>query len=125
MKYLGVDFGLRRIGLATSDGILSAPFKVLEVKNLNDAVLKVEETIRDGSFDKVVVGLPEGKMGQAVLGFINKLRKSGIDIIEVDETLSSKKALEQMIELNIPKEKRKVNDDIAAAIILQNYLDQL
>ena len=123
MKYLGVDFGLRRIGLATSEGDLAAPFKVLDVKSLKDASLKVEEVIREGGFDQVVVGLPEGKMGQTVLGFIKKLRKRGINVIEVDETLSTQKALEQMIELNIPKEKRRVSDDYSAAIILQEYLD--
>lgn len=123
MKYLGVDFGLRRIGLATSDGELAASFKVLEVKSLKDASLKLAEIIRTGHFDQVVVGLPEGKIGQTVLGFINKLRKSGIEVIAVDETLSTQKALEQMIELKIPKKKRKVSDDYSAAIILQEYLD--
>ena len=123
MRYLGVDFGLRRIGLATSEGNLAAPFKVLDVKSLKDASLKVEEVIREGGFDQAVVGLPEGKMGQTVLGFIKKLRKRGINVIEVDETLSTQKALEQMIELNIPKEKRRVSDDYSAAIILQEYLD--
>ena len=123
MKYLGVDFGLRRIGLARSDGEIAAPFKVLEVKSSKDAFLKLEEIIREGRFDQVVIGLPEGKIGQTTTGFINKLRKTGIEVIEVDETLSTQKAIEQMIELNIPKKKRKVNDDYSAAIILQDYLD--
>lgn len=123
MKYLGVDFGLRRIGLATSDGELAAPFKVLEVKSLKDAVLKLEKVVGEGEFDQVVIGLPEGKMGQVVLGCINKLRKSGIDVIEVDETLSTQNAIRRMIELNISKEKRKINDDYSAAVILQEYLD--
>lgn len=124
MKYLGVDFGLRRIGLATSDGELAAPFKVLEVKSYKETVLKLEKVVLDGEFDLVVIGLPEGKMGQTVRGFINKLRKNSIDVVGVDETLSTQKALEQMIELNIPKGKRKINDAYSAAIILQGYLDE-
>lgn len=123
MKYLGVDFGLRRIGLATSDGELATPFKVLEVKSLKDAVLKLEQVIREGEFDQVAVGLPEGKMGQTVRGLINKLQKREIDVIEVDETLSTQNAVAMMIELNIPKGKRKINDAYSAAIILQEYLD--
>ena len=124
MKYLGVDFGLKRVGLATSEGIIASPFKVLEVKSLKDAVLKVEGIIQDGLFDKVVIGMPEGRIGQSVRSFINKLKKSGIDIVETDETLSTQEAQKQMIELNISKKKRRINDDMAAAIILQNYLDE-
>ncbi len=125
MRYLGVDFGLKRIGLATSEGTIASPLRVLEVKSFKDAVLQVEKIVKDGIFDKVVVGLPEGKMGQTVRGFVNKLRKSGIEVLEADETLSTQEAFKQMVELNIPQQKRQVNDDIAAAIILQDYLDSL
>ena len=123
MKYLGVDFGLKRLGLSFSEGQLASPFKVIQVKNFKDAVLKIEEIVKIEGFEKVIVGLPEGKIGQTVRGFINALRKKGLEIEGADETLSSKKASLKMIELNIPKERRRVNDAIAAAIILQNYLD--
>ena len=123
MRYLGVDFGLRRVGLAISEGSLASPWKVLEVKGFSDAVDKISKIIKDGEFQKIVVGLPEGKMGGNVTGFVNALRKNGIDAETADETLSSKKAMDQMIEENIPLKKRRSNDDIAAAIILQNYLD--
>ena len=49
--------------------------------------------------------------------------KEGLEVESSDETLSSKEATFQMIQLNISKKKRRINDDIAAAIILQNYLD--
>jgi len=94
------------------------------VQSLKDASEKIEKRIRDGDFDKVVVGLPEGKIGQTVVGFINTLRKKGFEVVGVDETLSSYQAIQKMIELNIPKQKRKISDDMAAAIILQNWLDQ-
>lgn len=123
MRYLGIDFGLKRLGLATSEGSIASPYKVLEVKGLKDAVLKVEQVIKEG-FDQVVVGLPEGKMGQTVKGFIRQLKKDGIDVIEVSETLSTQNAIRQMIKLNIPKEKRRENDAYSAAIILQEYLDE-
>lgn len=123
MKYLGIDFGLKRLGLATSEGNIASPFRILEVNSLKDAVEKVVEVAQKEEFGKIVVGLPEGKMGQTVLGFVNKLKKMGWDVETADETLSSRDALKQMIEENIPKKKRQTNDDIAAAIILQNYLD--
>ncbi len=124
MKYLGIDFGLRRIGLAISEGNIASPWKVLEVKGFSDALEKTSKIIQDGGFEKIVVGLPEGKMGKNVTGFVNALRKNGIDAETADETLSSKQATEQMIEENIPLQKRRSKDDVAAAIILQNYLER-
>lgn len=124
MKFLGIDFGLRRIGLAVSDGELSSPYKTLEVRNLKDGISQVLEVIEKEGFEIVIVGLPEGKIGQTVLGFIKSLRKNGLEVIEADETLSSKQALENMIEQGVSKKKRGMNDSAAAAIILQNWLDE-
>lgn len=123
MKYLGIDFGLRRIGLATSEGNLAAPLKIIEVKGFKDAVEKVIQEIQENRSDKIIVGLSEGKMGETILGFVSVLKKSGFDVETTDETLSTHQAIAQMIESNIPKAKRQDNDDTAAAIILQNYLD--
>lgn len=120
MKYLGVDFGLRRIGLARSEGTLAAPWKVIEGLNLNDLLQK-----EAASFDKIVVGMPEGKMGKLVKKLVKSLKASGFEVAEADETLSSQMAGSLMIELNIPRKKRAVNDAYSAAIILQNYLDNL
>lgn len=125
MKYLGIDFGLRRIGLASSEGNLAAPLNLVEVKGFRNAVEKITQIVKQENFDKIIVGLPEGKMGQTVLGFVRVLKKLGLDVECADETLSSQKAVAQMIELNIPKNKRHTNDAYSAAIILQNYLDNL
>lgn len=124
MKYLGIDFGLRRIGIATSEGELASPLKTIQVKGYKDGLEKVVEVIGTGGFDKIVVGLPEGKIGKTVLGFVKALKKMGLSVECSDETLSSKRALERMIELNIPKNKRRFNDEMAATIILQNWLDE-
>ncbi len=124
MKYLGIDFGLKRIGLAISEGEIASPLRTLEVKNFKDAINKVLGVVESEGAGKVVVGLPEGKMGKTVLGFIKALRKSGLDVSEADETLSSQKATEQMIKQNIPRGIRRVNDSSAAAIILQEWLDE-
>lgn len=124
MKYLGVDFGLKRIGLAISEGSLASPFKTIEVKNFFDAVEKISEISGKENFTEIVVGMPEGKMGQTVTGFINALRKKGVNVTEADETLSSRRAISQMIEQGRSKKERQFNDASAAAIILQDWLDQ-
>ena len=121
MRYLGIDFGLRRVGLAISEGLLASPYKVLTGKGFDDLLEQIKK--ESNGFDKLVVGMPEGKIGQTVKGLIKALRKIGLDVEEAEETLSSKKALSRMVELDIPLKKRKVSDDIAAAIILQEYLD--
>lgn len=123
-KYLGVDFGLRRVGLALSEGELASAWQVVEGKGLKDLVNKVTMAAKQEEVDLAVVGMPEGKMGQTVKGFIRLLREGGLSVVEADETLSSQKALELMIETGISRGKRKVNDATAAAIILQGYLDE-
>lgn len=123
MKYLGVDFGLRRIGLAASNGDIASPQSSIEVKGFKDAVKQVVEIANKGGYDKIIIGLPERKMGQVVTGFIKALKKNGLDVETADETLSSQKATTQMIESNMPKNKRRANDAVAASIILQDWLD--
>lgn len=121
MKYLGIDFGLRRVGLATSEGQIASPGKVIEGSNFKDLLNKLIKEAQD--FDKLVVGRPEGKMGKVVKKLVKSLRSLGLEVTETDETLSSQQATSQMITLNIPKKKRRINDAYSATIILQNYLD--
>lgn len=123
MKYLGIDFGLRRIGLAISEGDLAAPLKTIAVKGLIDASQKVAEFAQKEDFGRVVVGLPEGQMGKNVLGFVNTLRKKGLNVETFDETLSSKRAKQMMIELGVSAKKRRLEDAYSAAQILQDFLD--
>lgn len=125
MKYLGIDFGLKKIGLAMSAGELASPWQIIDVRNFTDAVEKISRIIVDGDYNKVVVGLPEGKTGKNVAGFVNALGKRGFKVDIADETLSSQKALETMIETGIRRRKRHHEDAYSAAEILQNYLDSL
>lgn len=123
MKYLGIDFGLRRIGLATSEGNLASPLKIIKVKGFKGAVEKIIQETQEGDFDKIIVGLSEGKMGETISGFVNALKKQGLDVETTDETLSTHQAISQMVESNVPKAKRQRSDATAATIILQDWLD--
>lgn len=124
MKYLGIDFGLRKIGLAISEGELSSPYGVLYVKNKADAIEKIEDVVRKENISQVVIGLPESGILKTILKVITELRLN-IPVEIVDETLSSQKAKERMLELGIKKEKRIDEDAYSAALILQDYLDTL
>lgn len=125
MRYLGVDFGLKRIGLALSEGELAAPLKVISVLSLTDAIGKIAREVREVGVDKLIVGLPEGQTGKAARKLVNGLKKVGIDVESTDETLSTKTAQKLMIEMGISKKKRSINDAVSAAIILQEYLDKI
>ncbi|MBI3109704.1 Holliday junction resolvase RuvX [Candidatus Daviesbacteria bacterium] len=121
MKYLGVDFGLKRIGLARSEGTIASPWKVIEGSSFYNLLQQLQKEA--SLFDKIVVGLPEGKMAKLVKRLVKLLRASGFEVAEADETLSSQIAVSQMVKLNVPRKKRLVNDAYSAAIILQDYLD--
>lgn len=124
MKYLGVDFGIRRIGLAISEGNIASPFRIIITKNLTDSLNQIKKIVQEVEAEKIIIGLPEGAMGQVVKKFIKSLEKTGLEVCSVDETLSSKRADLKMIEDGVSKKKRRQNDDVAAAIILQQFLDE-
>ena len=123
MKYLGVDFGLKRIGLAVSEGTLASSWKVINTNSFKDSIDQLERIIKTENFDKVIVGKPDGGIGKLVEKLAKVLSSKGIMVEFADETLSSKNATSLMVDLNIPKKKREVNDSFAASQILQNFLD--
>lgn len=124
MKYLGVDYGLKKIGLAVSEGQLASPFKILHVSSLEDSLAQLKKVTKDENIEKIVVGLPDSGVRNMILKAVRSLQNE-FDVVTVDETLSSNTARGQMINLNIPRKKRKQDDAYAAAEILQNYLDSL
>lgn len=125
MKYLGVDYGKRYLGLAISDGELAALYKTLEVSSLSDALDKVLNVIQKEKVNTVVVGMPEsGEIRALTKKFISKLQKQQVVVEEIEETLTSKNANKLMIELGVGQKKRKLIDMTAACLILQSYLDE-
>ena len=123
MKYLGVDFGLKRVGFAYSEGVIASPMKAIPVFSSKDAVQKILNQGKD--FDKIIIGKPGGLIGKKVEKIVQILKQVNIDVETQDENLSSKRAIVNMIDLGISQKKRRINDAFAAAIILQEYLDNL
>lgn len=124
MRYLGIDYGKKKIGLALSEGLTASPLKVIDVTSLKDAVTKIIHISRLENIDVLIVGLPEsGESRKLVESFSKEAKKEGLKIETVDETLSSKRALDDMINLNLSKKSRGREDAYSAALILQEYLD--
>lgn len=119
-KYLGVDWGEKRIGLALGDGEnkLATPFKVAE--NISDLV----RIIKEEKIEALVIGLPKKMSGEKNINpkFTNFLKilkeKIEIEIFLIDERLSSVQA-DTLKNRKIGQQR----DSVSAMIILQNYFD--
>ncbi len=121
LRYLGVDWGGARIGLALGDSEakLATPFKVVS------SIDEIEQAIKEESVDVIVVGKPLKMSGDERLSdefnkFVNALKsKIKIPVELIDERLSSKAA-----DALIGDRKTKASRDaVAAMLILQSYLD--
>ena len=125
MKTIGIDYGKSKIGLALSEGLLAEPYKVIKVKNFDDAVTKVLHVLQPEQADKLVIGISEGRMAKETRDFEKKLTKMlNIPVEEYDETLTTQDAQKLSIAAGINRKKRReMEDAYAAAIMLQNYLD--
>src|SRR3989344_4853774 len=122
MKLLGLYYGLKRIGLAYSEGSLASPMGKLTVTSVADAMEKVLRTAHTYEVEKIVVGLPDpDRIGAKEFG--EKLQKaSGLTIDYVDETLTSKEGLERL-KTNSLKKRKALIDSAAATLILASYLE--
>ena len=139
MRVLGVDVGIRRVGLALSDpsATLATPLRALEVSGpLEDAAAAVAREIsvlmaQEDGLQAVVVGVPRFLDGQphrqtdTVLRFVEILRARATVPVELqDERLSSWEAESRLALREKDWRRRKSRlDAAAAAVILQDYLD--
>ncbi|PIU02170.1 Holliday junction resolvase RuvX [Candidatus Shapirobacteria bacterium CG09_land_8_20_14_0_10_49_15] len=120
---LGIDFGLKRIGLALADQDLVEPFKV--VNNSSAGFKKLVEICRQYQISQIVVGLPEGRLVPAVKQFAQKLKRAaGLPVAFQDESLTTQDALAKMIMSGKKQQARRQTDTVAAALILENYLQR-
>lgn len=124
MKYLGVDWGLKKVGLALSEGIIATPYQTIEIAGLDNGVDQLLDIASGEDVDELIIGKPEGEMGQAVEKLAKELQKLGINFKLVDETLSTKEASQVMVSSGVGKNKRRSDNQVAAAIILQRWLDE-
>ena len=132
-RYLGIDNGEKRVGLALSDPlkIIATPFRTLLVHNTNQVIRELDKIIDEQDVELIVVGNPLGMKGQQtaqtkrVMEFTDKLRDIGYKVMLEDERISSISAKRVMIEQKIKTGYNKeLIDQIAAAIILQQFLDK-
>ena len=126
MKYIAIDLGLKRVGLAYSaHKDLVTPLPAIIRKNRNQAADEVKKVIKEWEVDVVVIGIPLGgsseeEMRRRVAHFMNLVDFDG-DVFYQDESGSSLEA-ENMMKGKIKYIRDGRVDSISAMIILQRYL---
>ena len=133
-RVLALDYGEKRVGLAVSDimQIIAKPYKTIDNTSNNDLICQLKEIIKEKSIEKVIVGLPttlnnkDSSQTKIVHQFILLLKSSiKIPVISYDERLTSIEAKRSLISQGIKTGHNKGAVDMtAAAIFLQNFLDE-
>lgn len=137
MKIIGLDLGSKTLGVAISDslGLIANPhgtFKFSE-NQLQEALEYVKILVAGYNIKKVVLGLPKnmdgsiGFQGAYALKFKDMLiEQLALEVVMVDERLTSRMANQAMLAGDLSRKKRKTKiDQLAATIILQSYLDSI
>lgn len=137
MRIMGLDFGSKTVGVAVSDSLLLTAQGVeiirrKEENKLRQTLARIEELIVEYEVEEIVLGLPknmnatEGVRVDLTKEFKEKLeRRTGLPVVLWDERLTTVAADKTMMEAGIRREHRKEHvDRIAAALILQGYLDR-
>lgn len=132
MRSLGLDIGDKRIGVALSDpqGILASPLAIINCRDERADVEAIIAIINQHQAEQIIVGLPRsmdgsiGKQAEKVKAFTQELcNHTKVPVEFRDERLSTVLANRLMRE--VKKTREKVGRDaIAAALILQSYLDE-
>lgn len=134
VRILCLDVGRRRVGVALSDplGLTAQGIAVLTRRNEEEDFKEIASLVSRHDVQEVVVGLPRemkgtlGEEARAMLSWIERLKERlDVPVIPYDERLSTVEAERVLLEADLSRKKRKgVIDKVAAAIILQGYLDK-
>jgi putative Holliday junction resolvase len=135
MRVIGLDLGSKTLGISSSDvsQIIASAYKTINF-NSEDYEYALAELIKvcnELQPEKLVLGLPKnmdgtiGFQAKKSLEFKEMIEKEiDIEVVLIDERLTSKMAESLMIKANLSRKKRKTKvDKIAATLILQSYLD--
>ncbi len=131
MRYLAIDYGNKRTGLAICDRDEKLVSPLAVIASPDNLVNKISEIILSESVEALVVGLPlnmdgsKGRQARLVLNFAHRLKKQlHIPVHFQDERLSSYAAGEKLAAAHLTKnKKRRRLDAVAAAEILDSFLE--
>jgi putative Holliday junction resolvase len=135
MRILALDHGTVRIGVALSDELqmIASPQEFIPAEPFADVLSRIRQLIREREVELILIGLPrnmDGSYGPAadkVREFATALKDAiAIPIKTWDERLTSAQANRALVAGGVRRDKRKEKvDGMAAAILLQSYLDAI
>jgi putative holliday junction resolvase len=133
MRLMGLDYGDKTIGVALSDelGWTAQGLEVIRRSTVERDFGRLKDIIRDYDVAEIVVGLPKnmnntiGPRGELCIEFSRSLHEElQLPVHLWDERLTTVSAQRTLLEADVSRKKRKlVVDKMAAALILQNYMD--
>lgn len=133
-RVLAVDAGTRRVGVALSDPsrVIAQPLTALPAEPLSTLPDRLAALAREHGAEELVIGLPrrldgtQGPEARAARDLAARVRQaSGLPVAMVDERLSSAAAERALLEGGEKRaRRRRLTDQVAAALILQTYLDR-
>lgn len=133
MRILALDHGTKRIGVAVSDETktIAQPLEYIPAEPFADFLTRLKQLVLEKEIDLILIGLPRnmdgsyGPAAQKVEAFVAVLRSAvTVPVKTWDERLTSAQANRILIQGNVRRGKRKDKvDKMAAAILLQSYLD--
>lgn len=132
-RIMGLDYGSRRIGVSVSDPLGITAQALESVENNETGMERLLELIRERHVTLVVVGMPLNLKGERaqkakeVEAFIQRLKnRSQIEVVSWDERFTTTIAQQTLIQMGTRRKQRRERgrvDAMAAAIILQGFLD--
>jgi putative Holliday junction resolvase len=135
LRYLGIDFGTKRIGLAVSEpvGGIVSPLKMLNAsERMDDNARAVLEVVEEYGAEAVVIGLPlnmdgtEGPQARLSKALAKAMRQAAPDLsVHLhDERLTSHAADRRLVDRELTRAKKKARQDsVAAQILLESFLE--
>ena len=134
MRYLGLDYGAKTLGVSISDetGTIASTLKTIRYSDDSELLLELDKIIKEFNIKEVVLGLPlnmngtTSVRGAETYSFKTKIEKNlKVKVHLQDERLSTVEAEKILIGSHIRRNNRKkVIDSMAAVIILQTFLDK-
>jgi putative holliday junction resolvase len=137
-RIMGIDFGLKRIGIALSDSLKMFAYAHTTILNNSSSLNELEKIVKEKNIIKFILGIPNEERQKkdsktSIINDVKKFKESlekkfNFEVELWDETYTSAIAQQRILE-SVNKKVKRQNKDLldmySAAIILQEYLDSV
>ncbi|MCK5459946.1 Holliday junction resolvase RuvX [Candidatus Parcubacteria bacterium] len=130
-KFLAIDYGLKRIGIALGDNEsrLALPYKIIDNKNKNFVLRELKNIISGEQIDEIIIGMPyelsKETGGNPMMKNIKKFADFLKNILDTKIIFEDERSTSKVADDLLKGSKNKKRDDVAASLILQSYLDKI